>query len=125
MLKYKTWPWLRSGVPEVAYLVLVDDLVIYHNGDYKADYENDITYLQTITDRIDGVFLIGHPVEDHQYFQQALRMDELFDVATVFPMNREGEVYRCHEYAELVAESGVGSTVIVAETRGDLFTLER
>ena len=80
---------------------------------------------RSITDRIDVAFLIGHPVEDHQYFQQALRMDELFDVATVFPMNREGEAYRCHEYAELLAESDVGSTVIVAETRGDLFTLER
>ncbi len=115
----------HSGVPEVAYLVQVDDLIVFHNGDYKADYENDFTYLQTITDRIDVAFLIGHPVEDHQYFQQALRMDELFDVATVFPMNREGEAYRCHEYAELLAESGVGSTVIVAGTRGDLFTLER
>lgn len=115
----------HSGVPEVAYLILVDDLVIYHNGDYKADYENDFAYLRTITDRIDVAFLIGHPVEDHQYFQQALLMDELFDVATIFPMNREGEAYRCHEYAELLAENGVTTTLIVAEGRGDVFTLEK
>lgn len=115
----------HSGVPEVAYLILVDDLVIYHNGDYKADYEDDFAYLRTITDRIDVAFLIGHPVEDHQYFQQVLLMDELFDVAAIFPMNREGEAYRCHEYAGLLAEHGVESTVIVAETRGDVFTVER
>lgn len=115
----------HSGVPEVAYLVLVDDLIVFHNGDYKADYENDFAYLSTITDRIDIAFVIGHPVEDHQYFQQALLMDELFDVATIFPMNREGEAYRCHEYAELLAKNGANTTVIVAKTRGDVFTLER
>jgi L-ascorbate metabolism protein UlaG (beta-lactamase superfamily) len=115
----------HSGVPEVAYLILVDDLVIYHNGDYKADYENDFAYLRTITDHIDVAFLIGHPVEDHQYFQQALLMNELFHLAIVFPMNREGEAYRCHEYAELLAEHGVTATVIVAEARGDVFVLER
>ena len=115
----------HSGVPEVAYLILVDDLVIYHNGDYRADYESDFEYLRTITDRIDIAFVIGHPVEDHQYFQQALLMDELFGVVTIFPMNREGEAYRCHEYAELLAEHGVAAAVIVAEERGDVFTLEK
>jgi peptidoglycan/xylan/chitin deacetylase (PgdA/CDA1 family) len=80
--------------------------------------------LRTITDRIDVAFLIGHPVEEHQYFKQALLMDELFDVATLFPMNREGESYRCHEYAELLVEHGVKATVLVAERRGDTFRLE-
>ena len=114
----------HSGVPEVAYLVLVDGLAIYHNGDYKADYENDFAYLRTIADQIDAAFVIGHPVPDHQYFLQALLMDELFDVGYVFPMNREGEAYRCHEYAELLAGRGVTATVIVAETRGEVFVLE-
>ena len=34
----------HSGVPEVAYLVMVDGLAIYHNGDCKADPDNDIVY---------------------------------------------------------------------------------
>jgi L-ascorbate metabolism protein UlaG (beta-lactamase superfamily) len=114
----------HSGVPEVAYLVVLDDLVIYYNGDYKADYGDDFAYLRTITDRIDVAFLIGHPVADHQYFQQALLMDELLDVAYVFPMNREGEAYRCHEYADLLAEHGADATVVVAEVRGEVFALE-
>jgi len=110
----------HSGVPEVAYLVLVDDVILYHNGDYKADYESDFEYLRTIVDRIDVAFLIGHPVADHAYFQQALRMAELFDVGTIFPMNREGEAYRCHDYASLLIEHGVESTILVAEVRGDV-----
>ena len=77
----------HSGVPEVAYLILVDHLVIDHNGDSRAACENDLESLRTVTDRIDVAFLIGHPAEDHQDFQQALLMDELLDVAPVFPLD--------------------------------------
>jgi hypothetical protein len=98
---------------------------VYHNGDYKADYENDFPYLRTITDRIDVAFVIGHPVEEHAYFQQSLRMMELFDVGCLFPMNREGEAYRCHDYADLLAARGVAVEVAIAEARGELFVLER
>ncbi|MBU0596080.1 MBL fold metallo-hydrolase [Candidatus Bipolaricaulota bacterium] len=115
----------HSGVPEVAYLVAVDGLLIYHNGDYMAEYEEDFSYLRTITERIDIAFLIGHPFEEHQYFQQALQMTGLFDVGSIFPMNREGEAYRCRDYAELLAEHGVDARVVVAETRGETFALER
>ena len=115
----------HDDVPEVAYLVLVDGLVIYHNGDYKADYESDFAYLRAITGRIDIAFLIGHPVEEHAYFRQALRMMDLFDVGHVFPMNREGEADQCYDYAELLTAHGVTAEIIVAETRGQLFVLER
>jgi len=115
----------HSGVPEVAYLVLVDGFVIYHNGDYKADFESDFVYLRTITERIDIAFVIGHPDEEHAYFEQTVRMSELFDVVYLFPMNREGEAYRCHEYAALLAAHGAEGTVAVAEARGELFELER
>ena len=114
----------HSGVPEVPYLILVDDLVIDHNGDSRAAYGNDFEFLRTVTDRIDVAFLIGHPAEDRQDFQQALLMDERVDVATIFPMNREGEAYRCHEDAELPADHRVAAAVVVADKRGDTFTLE-
>ncbi|MFC2078426.1 MBL fold metallo-hydrolase [Candidatus Bipolaricaulota bacterium] len=114
----------HSGVPEVAYLVRVDDFVIFHNGDYLADYENDFPYLRAISDRIDVAFVIGHPDDGHQYFQQTLLMDQLFDIAHLFPMYREGEAIRCHEFAGLLAEHGVNTPVIVVERRGDVVGLE-
>jgi len=115
----------HNDVPEVAFLVVVDGWTIYFNGDYRSDYEADYAYLASITDRIDLAFVIGHPFETHQYFQQVLRLTELFDVSTIFPMNREGEESRCHEYADLLTANGVDADIPVADRRGDLFPVEK
>ena len=114
----------HSGVPEVAFLVLVDGIVLYHNGDYRADFEEDYDYLRTITDRIDAAFVIGHPYPEHQYFQQTLLLTERFDVGWIFPMNVEGESNRCHQYAAMLIDHGVEVPILVAETRGDVLELE-
>ena len=45
----------------------------------------------------------------------------LLSAGTIFPMNREGESYKCDDFAQLLAEHGVDVPVIVAVTRGDLF----
>jgi L-ascorbate metabolism protein UlaG (beta-lactamase superfamily) len=108
----------HSGVPEVAFLVLVDGYVIYHNGDYKAEYLQDYEYLRTITEHIDIAFVIGHPDQSHQYFKQAEHLEEIFHPAYMFPMNREGESYRCGEFSELLADHGVNGTIVVFERRG-------
>jgi L-ascorbate metabolism protein UlaG (beta-lactamase superfamily) len=115
----------HSGVPEVAYLVKVDDYVIYHNGDYKAEYVKDYDYLRTITDRIDIAFVIGHPDETHQYFLQAKRMDELFETGCMIPMNRLGYEPRCRKYAKLLEEQGAKAAFLVPEKRGDHFVCPR
>jgi L-ascorbate metabolism protein UlaG (beta-lactamase superfamily) len=111
----------HSDVPEVAYLVMVDGYTIYHNGDYKQNFYQDFAYLNTITDHIDIAFVIGHPVENHQYFQQAELMAEKFQPTYMFAMNREGEAYRCQEFAELLVTHNVESTVLYGDVRGDSF----
>ncbi len=58
-------------MPEVTFLVKLDRYTIYHNGDYKAEYVDDYAYLRTVAGHIDIAFIIGHPFENHQYFQQA------------------------------------------------------
>lgn len=108
----------HSGVPEAAFLVLVDGYVIYHNGDYKANYLQDYEYLRTITGHIDIAFVIGHPDESHQYFKQAEHLEEIFHPTYMFPMNREGESYRCSEFSRLLADHGVNATTVVLEKRG-------
>ncbi|UCC45328.1 MAG: PD40 domain-containing protein [Candidatus Zixiibacteriota bacterium] len=55
----------HSGVPEVAFLVLTDDLSVYHGGDYNSDYVSDIAYLGTFVDRLDIAMLndwCGEPI---------------------------------------------------------------
>lgn len=115
----------HSGVPEVAFLVKVDGYTIYHNGDYRADYVEDYAYLATITDHIDIAFVIGHPFVDHPYFQQAVRLSEVFRPTYLFAMNREGDEHKCREFGELLAEHVAGVSVLSGERRGDVFLCPR
>jgi L-ascorbate metabolism protein UlaG (beta-lactamase superfamily) len=111
----------HAGVPEVAYLVKVDGLTIYHNGDYLASYLEDFEYLHTITDHIDIAFVIGWPFVNHQHFQQATLLAELFHPTYMFAINREGDEDKSRQFSELLAEHGVDVTVLYAEHRGDNF----
>ena len=115
----------HAGVPEVAFLVKVDGYTIYHNGDYRAEYVQDYEYLRTFTDHIDIAFVIGHPFVDHPYFQQAVRLNEVFHPTYMFAINREGEEYKCRQFAELLAEHGIEVNVISGERRGDSFACPR
>jgi L-ascorbate metabolism protein UlaG (beta-lactamase superfamily) len=111
----------HSDVPEVAYLVKVDGITIYHNGDYRGSYEEDFEYLHTITDRIDIAFVIGWPYVDHQHFQQAKLLAEMFNPMCMFAICREGDEDKCRQFADLLAEHGVETNVLYAEVRGDDF----
>lgn len=77
----------HSGVPEVAYLVLVDGLAIYHNGDCKADYKEDIAYLKSKTDHLDIAFM--HPVweEKWDYYWIILELIDKMQPEALFPMH--------------------------------------
>lgn len=111
----------HAGVPEVAFLVKVDGYTIYHNGDYRAEYLEDYAYLQTIADRIDIAFVIGHPFVDHPYFQQTVCLAEMFHPTHIFAMNREGDEHKCREFADLLTEHGVKANIVSAERRGEHF----
>lgn len=113
----------QSDVPEVAYLVKVDGITIYHNGDYRGSYLEDFEYLQTITDHIDIAFVIGWPYESHQHFQQAKLLAEMFDPMYMFAICREGDEGKSREFVELLAEHGVETKALYAEHRGESFIL--
>ena len=53
-------------MPEVAFLVKVDGLVVYHNGDYMMDYRADFPYLQQHAKRVDLAFVLGVSDETEQ-----------------------------------------------------------
>lgn len=115
----------HDGVPEVAYLVEVDGIVIYHNGDYRSTYLEDFKFLQSVTEHIDIAFVIGWPYVTHQHFQQAKLLAEMFDPVYIFAICREGNEDKSRQFARLLAEHGVKSSVLYAQHRGDYFTYSR
>ena len=114
-----------SDVPEVAYLVKVDGLFIYHNGDYRGSYIEDFEYLQTITDHIDIVFVIGWPYLTHQHFQQAKLLAEMFNPNYLFAICRETTEDKCRQFADLLAAQGIATPFLYAEHRGIDFILSK
>jgi L-ascorbate metabolism protein UlaG (beta-lactamase superfamily) len=78
----------HSGVPEVAWLVKVDGLTIYHNGDCQPpDPGAEYGYLRTKTDGIDLAFLPPLMSEDQQYGVQNRLLLSKFRVRAAFPMH--------------------------------------
>jgi L-ascorbate metabolism protein UlaG (beta-lactamase superfamily) len=75
----------HSGVPEVAYLVKVDGLVIYHNGDYMGDFQADFPFLQQVTDHIDLTFTIRGYEDGSPYLGQNLDLFKRFRHGAIFP----------------------------------------
>jgi L-ascorbate metabolism protein UlaG (beta-lactamase superfamily) len=113
----------HAGVPEVAYLVQINGITIYHNGDYMSSYVEDFEYLQTISDHIDIAFVIGWPYMDHQHFKQAILLADMFYPEYLFASCREGEVEKCRQFADLLVDYGVDALVQYSDQRGNEFVI--
>jgi L-ascorbate metabolism protein UlaG (beta-lactamase superfamily) len=111
----------HSGVPEVAFLVKVDGLAIYHNGDYRMDYKADFPYLQKYAARFDLVFVLGVSDESIQYGQQNRELFERFKPGAIFPMHAEAGARMYHEFAEAFRARMPELSVAVPEKLGDRF----
>jgi L-ascorbate metabolism protein UlaG (beta-lactamase superfamily) len=80
----------HSGVPEVAWLVKVDGLVIYHNGDCQPDNpSSEYNFLKTKTDAIDLAFVPPVYEEGLKYTIQNLDFFGKFRVRAAFPMHAQ------------------------------------
>jgi len=104
----------HNDVPEVAYLVKVDGLSIYHSGDYVGPldtYQDDMAYLLNKAGTIDLAF-IGK-------FQQA----ESLKPKVVFPIHAYNREYIYGAFARQAVEKNLPSRVILPENKGDRFML--
>ena len=104
----------HNDVPEVAYLVKLDGLSIYHSGDYMGPldtYQDDMAYLLSKAGTIDLAF-IGK-------FQQA----ESLKPRVVFPIHAYNREYMYGAFARQAAEKRLSSRVILPENKGDRFQL--
>jgi L-ascorbate metabolism protein UlaG (beta-lactamase superfamily) len=80
----------HSGVPEVAWLIKVDGLVIYHNGDCQPDNaaaEND--FLRMKADVVDLAFVFPVYEEGQKYAIQNADFFKKFRVKAAFPMHAQ------------------------------------
>ena len=111
----------HSGVPEVAFLVKVDGLAIYHNGDYRMDYKADFPYLQKHAARFDLVFVLGVSDESIQYGQQNRDLFQRFNPGAVFPMHAEAGARMYREFATAFGAQIPGLPIMVPEKLGDRF----
>jgi L-ascorbate metabolism protein UlaG (beta-lactamase superfamily) len=106
----------HNDVPEVAYLVKVDGLTIYHSGDYMGPVDTfraDMDYLLENAGQIDLAF-IGK-------FQQA----ESLKPRIVFPIHAFNREFMYGAFARQAAEKKLPSRVICPENKGDRFMLSK
>ncbi len=114
----------HSFVPEVAYLVKVDGLVIYHGGDYQgkmgrnapSNAKEDMQYLKTKTNAVDLFFIgawTGPP-----YIQSI----ESLQPKVIFPMHERKKEANYKRFAAELKNLGIAIPVIRPEKRGDRFS---
>jgi len=78
---------VTNEVPETAYLVMVDGLVIYHNGDWIGDFATEYAYLRTVTERIDLAFIYRGFEEANTLRRANQDMMQRFQVGALFGMH--------------------------------------
>jgi len=101
-------------VPEVAYLIKVEGITIYFNGDYNGKIHEDIRYLSTKSDKIDLAFSEGGAsVTSH--------LIESMKPIMWFPMHERGTEFKHQKYKHSFAKTNFMTKVICAENRGDRF----
>jgi L-ascorbate metabolism protein UlaG (beta-lactamase superfamily) len=114
----------HNDIPEVAYLVRYGDWIVYHNGDYMADYVDDYAYLKTISDRIDVAFVAGLPGHRWPHVARAVHLARQFDVPVLFPIHfRDREM--CEIFVAEVAAEGVSAEVKCPTARGQRFVVTK
>ncbi len=107
----------HDGVPEVAYLVKADGVVIYHSGDYVGrldSFRDDIDYFAGQCGRVDLLFtfLVGNT---SKYAIQRLKP------VSAFPMHAFGMEYLYPGAALNLGKANPRTKMTYGEFQGDRF----
>jgi L-ascorbate metabolism protein UlaG (beta-lactamase superfamily) len=114
----------HSGVPEVAYLVKADGLVIYFNGDYQGSFGEDFPYLKAKTKKIDLAFVPPVWEKKWTYSRMVEELIRLFQPSALFPMHvRVGDEKQYFPAFEKAFESSLvgGRVALTNNKKGALF----
>ena len=117
-------------IPEVAYLVKVDGLVIYHSGDHASTTEvpnqtfsGNIDYFAGMQDRVDLAFVSTFGRRGGVVVNNGdLYTIERFRPHVVFPMHHGGGEDINQRFADEVVGSVDPTSVMVARRLGDSFS---
>ena len=125
-LKIDTINSHHSGVPEVAWLVQVDGLVIYHNGDCQpSDPVSEHAYLRTKAEAIDLAFVFPLYQESEAYGFQNLDLFRKFRVRAAFPMHVQAGDARYQDFQKNFRSRFPDSPVQVPMRIGQRFVYEK
>ena len=116
-------------IPEVAYLVAVDGLVIYHSGDHASTAEvpnqtftGNIDYFAGMHDHVDVAFLSTFGRRGGAIVNNGdLYAIERLRPHSVFPMHHGGGEDLCQRFADEVGEAVGFGNIAVARRLGDAF----
>ena len=112
----------HSGVPEVAWLVKVDGLVVYHNGDCRPDdpaAEHD--YLRTKAEAVDLAFVFPVYEDGQKYALQNLDFFSKFRVRAAFPVHARAGDARYLDFQKAFRAKFPGLPIHVPMSMGQRF----
>lgn len=112
----------HAGVPEVAWLVKVDGLVIYHNGDCQpADPVSENDFLRAKTHRIDLAFVFPVYEAGEKYTAQNLDFFKKFGIGAAFPMHAQAGDSRYLRFQEFFEAKFPGLSIHAPMKMGQKF----
>ncbi len=116
----------HSGVPEVAWLVKVDGLVIYHNGDCQPDDPiAEYAFLRAKTGSIDLAFVPPVFEEGQKYTLQNVDLFTKFRVRAAFPMHVQAGGDRYRDFQKALGAKFPGLPIVVPAATGQKFVFAR
>ena len=116
----------HSGVPEVAWLVKVDGLVVDHNGDCQPeDPASEHAFLKTKTDSIDLAFVFPVYGEGEKYTVQNIDFFKKFRVRAAFPMHVQAGDAMYLDFQRSFQARFPGLSIHVPMTLGQKFVFEK
>jgi L-ascorbate metabolism protein UlaG (beta-lactamase superfamily) len=116
----------HSGVPEVAWLVKVDGLVVYHNGDCQpAEPAAEHAFLKTKTDAVDLAFVFPVTEPSQKYTIQERDFFTRFRVGAAFPMHAQAGAAMYREFKKVFEAEFPGLVIHVPEAMGQRFVTRR
>ncbi len=116
----------HSGVPEVAWLVKVDGLVIYHNGDcLPDDPAGEYDFLRTKAASVDLAFVFPLIENSEEYGLQNRAFFEKFRPRAVFPMHVQAGGKRYLDFQKAFVAGFPGLSLGVPMRLGQRCVLDR
>jgi L-ascorbate metabolism protein UlaG (beta-lactamase superfamily) len=112
----------HSGVPEVAWLVKIDGLVIYHNGDCQPDDPvAAYNHLKAYADRVDVAFVPPTYDEELNYTKQNEELIRRFSPRLMFPMHATAGSDMYREFQRVWVERHPDLSIAIPMRMGEWF----